>query len=74
VELFHQPEVEQLHDVMLAALPAEHDVGRLDVPVNEAHRVRLTQRPAQHRQNPHDAAGSLRSVDRHDPLQRRAVE
>src|SRR5262252_1827380 len=35
-ELFDEPEIEELHDVILAALLAEHDVGGLDVAVDES--------------------------------------
>jgi hypothetical protein len=74
LELLHEAEVEQLHDVALAALRAEHDVRRLDVAVDEADRVRFGQRSARHRQDADDARGRLCSADRDDALERRAVE
>ena len=74
LELFDQAEVEQLHDVALAALRAQHDVGRLDVAMDQADAMGFGQRSTDHRQDPHDSAWRLRAVDRDDALQRRAVE
>ena len=74
LELLDQAEVEQLHDVTLAALRAQHDVGRLDVAMDQADGVGFGQRSADHRQDPHHSACRLRAVDRDDPLQGRAVE
>ena len=69
LELLDQAEVEQLHDVTLAALRAQHDVGRLDVAMDQADGVGFGQRAADHRQDPHHSAWRLRAVDRDDPLQ-----
>ena len=74
LELFDQAEVEQLHDVTLAPLRAQHDVGRLDVAMDQADGMGFGQRSANHRQDPHHSACRLRAVDRDDPLQGRAVE
>ena len=74
LELLDQTEVEQLDDVTLAALRAQHDVGGLDVAMDQADGVGLGQRAADHRQDPHHSACRLRAVDRDDPLQGRAVE
>ena len=73
-ELLDQAEVEQLHHVALAALRAEHDVGRLDVAMDQADGVGLGQRAARHRQDAHHSAGRLRAVDLDDALEGRAVE
>ena len=74
LELFDEAEVEQLDDVTLASLRAQHDVGGLDVAMDQADGVGFGQRAAGHRQDPHHSACRLRAVDRDDPLQGRAVE
>ena len=61
-EKFHQAEVQHLHEVVIVVLPEQHDVGRLQVAVDDPERVRLAQR----------TADLLRNVD-HAFLRQRAV-
>ena len=44
VSQLHQPEIEDLDEVEVASIPAHVDIGRLDVPVNQAMLVCLRER------------------------------
>ncbi len=61
-EIFHQPEVDHLHDVGLIRPLGEDDVGGLDVAVNEAERVGFGQRAVDLRENVDGARGLDRAM------------
>jgi hypothetical protein len=55
-------------------LRAEHDIGGLDVAMDQANGMRFGQRSARHRQDAQHSACGLRPADGDYPLQVRAVE
>ena len=67
-----QAEVEQLGDVVDAAALADHDVGRLDVAVDQVHAVGLAQRRADLAQEVDDARRRQRAVALDDLLERQS--
>ena len=57
----HQPEIEHLHEVVVEAHAADVDIGRLDVAMDEAARVRVGQRVAHLAEQEHRAFGGQRT-------------
>ena len=74
VERLDEAEVEHLHHVGLAAAAVEHDVGRLDVAMDQAQRMGFVQRAADLLQDVNHAALGLRTVALDQRLQVDAVE
>ena len=67
-------EVQHLHEVMFAAVPAHEQVGRLDVAVNEPIRFGLRQRVAHLAQQIDHALGGSGAITLHQPLEVEAIE
>ena len=74
VEELHQAEVEHLDEVVIVVLPQEHDVGRLQVAVDDPQRMRLSQRAADLLRHVDDALLRERALLLHRLRQRAAVE
>ena len=69
-----QPEVEHLGEVVLEAHPADIDVGRLDVAMHQAARVRIGQRVAHLAQQVEHAVRRQRTEFAHQRLEVAAGE
>lgn len=55
--VFHQPKIQHLDEVYLAAIAAEIDIGRLDITMNQSRLMRLRQRAQQLPQEEHHPLG-----------------
>jgi hypothetical protein len=73
-EVLDQSEIEELGDIVPADLRAEHDVGRLDIAMDQADRVRLGQCLSDLNQNVTHARWRQRAAKTHELLQVDAIE